>query len=229
MSLWKLLPENPEPQRCLALGSASSAFLTTYLASAAGRRLRESPFGGTCLGSPLPPAAATAHRLAALRPAPWRNPEQIREQLATFLPESLAWRPLGEMSRGAGISAGPKLPQKALAEKESIRVGWELQVLLQRLFASSSSSPKVCLYRIWKLGRTAHPLQVARPPFPGSRTWSTPALSWQKAGDQERSGRLGTSRSHLCGLLTLPSTSLTAIPAQTPFSHPPRPFPRRGD
>lgn len=32
VSLWKLLPENPEPQHCLALGSSSSAFLTTYLA-----------------------------------------------------------------------------------------------------------------------------------------------------------------------------------------------------
>lgn len=97
-----------------------------------GRRLSGTRFGGTgpawvllC----LPPAAATVPRLAVLRPAPWRNPEQIRQQPATS-PESLAWRLLGEMSRGGGISAGPKLPQKARAEIMSIRVGWELEVLL---------------------------------------------------------------------------------------------------
>lgn len=228
MSLEKLLPEN---LRTLRLSPAS---LRHPLPPRSPPRIQPERWGTqpgvpsqrdlSSLGSPLPPTATTSPQLEELSPSQCRKPEQTRGPLATFLPASLAWRLLGEMSRGAGISAGPKLLPKALAEKESVRVGWELQILLLQ----ASLPPLLTRPGFVYIGSGSWedlPTPFRRPALPvrspGSRTWSTPASSRQKAGDLRRGvgGRASGRIFAIC--LPSPAPSLPAIPAQIRFGHPP--------
>lgn len=185
----KLLPENP---------NLSSASLRDPLPPPPPRTWPERR--DTCpgspsrrdrpsLGSPLPPAAAAASRLAALPPAPWKN----RGKPAST----------GDFSSGvSGLAAfgwdewgscyfcrcevAPRSPGRA--SEAPRRPGAASPRVPRRLRPPLLPRARVCLYRIWKLGGLAHPLPAARPPLPGSgsRTWSAPAASRRKAGASER-------------------------------------------
>lgn len=189
-SLQKLLPENPEPQLRVASGSSSSSPHRVPGLSG-GTRAQEAPLGGTgpsrvrlCLLPPPPPRPGSPRS----RPHHGRIGVNPRAP-ATSPPESLAWHLWGEMSGGAGISAGVRSARAAQGEQERLRGGWEPQARVpRRLHPPLLARARVCLYRIWKLGGIAHPLPAARPPLPGSgsRTWSAPAASRRKAGASER-------------------------------------------
>lgn len=154
------------------------------------------------MGRVGPQVASTScrHRsgLAALPPAPWRNPGRTGGHTASFPPESLAWRLLGEIVGDPLSPSGRGCPEKPWQKRRGSARSASSKPSSRRVFALLFLLASGFVYIASGSRASPAPRCPALPcRAPGARTWSAAVSPPRKAGDsRERSAsRLAQPRS----------------------------------